>query len=178
MGNSLNYAKEIYYHFRDEHGESKVVPVRGVYVTGEFKPPAYFEPILRLVEVKTKPPLIEDYIETNLTHLSSTTHHLYDISINSAFTFDTYTQSSIPNQLHTTTHHLYDISIDPSFYTEDFWQESIPNQMHSTTHHLYDMNANTNYTYENYTSGQYGSQPEPLLRMIELNVNTSTVEDL
>lgn len=177
MGNSLSYAKEVYYHFRDEHGEAKVVPVRGVYVTGEFKPPMYFEPILRLLEVNANHPTIEDYIETSYTQTVSSSHHLYDMDLNTTFRVDEYTTGKIDDQKISTTHHLFDFDLDTTFHTEDFYTTSIPNQTMSTTHHLFDFDLDPTYSAIDYTRIIAGSQPEPMLRMIEFDTNTSTITD-
>lgn len=178
MGNSLNYAKEVYYHFRNEHGEAKVVPVRGVYVTEEFKPPMYFEPILRLHEVNTNHCTIEDYIETTIKQTVPTSHHLYDMSFYATYRMTSYTQASIPNQRITTTHHLYDMSFYPTFSIYEYTQQKLPNQVTPTTHHLYDMTFMHSNNVRFHTKVSMGSQPEPLIRLIELDVGTSTIEDL
>lgn len=85
MSDTITNAKEIYYSFRDEHGTRHVVPVRGVYVTGEWKPPLYMEPILRVIEFNTNSITIEDYIETEVDHEDMSSIHLYDVGADLSF---------------------------------------------------------------------------------------------
>ena len=118
MPDIINNAKEVYYSFRDDHGDRHMVPVRGVYVTGEYKPPSYIEPMLRLVSIKTTHPKIEEYTEVSKSHTSDTNHHLYDVDIDDYFQF----------------------TINPRTIK--------------------------------------GSQPEPILRLVEVNINKCIVEDV
>ena len=147
MPDIINNAKEVYYSFRDDRGDRHMVPVRGVYVTGEYKPPSYIEPMLRLVSIKTTHPMIEEYTEVSKNHTSDTTHHLYDVDIDDIFRIDWYSSKSTSNT-DDTTHHLYDVDID------DYFQFTI--------------NPRT----------IKGSQPEPILRLVEVNINKCIVEDV
>ena len=147
MPDIINNAKEVYYSFRDDRGDRHMVPVRGVYVTGEYKPPSYIEPMLRLVSIKTTHPKIEEYTEVSKSHTSDTTHHLYDVDIDDIFRIDWYSSKSTSNT-DDTTHHLYDVDVD------DYFQFTI--------------NPRT----------IKGSQPEPILRLVEVNINKCIVEDV
>ena len=147
MPDIINNAKEVYYSFRDDHGDRHMVPVRGVYVTGEYKPPSYVEPMLRLVSIKTTHPKIEEYTEVSKSHTSDTTQHLYDVDIDDVFRIDWYSSKSTSNT-DDTSHHLYDVDID------DYFQFTI--------------NPRT----------IKGSQPEPILRLVEVNINKCIVEDV
>ena len=149
MPDTISYAKEVYYAFRDEEtGTKQLVPVRGVYVTGEYKPPEYVEPILRVLEFKTNHPLIEDYIESSSRTKSGSSHHLYDIDLDATFVIEAYQSTNVPPQKEGSSHHLYDISVDPTYV----------------------ISAKTKVI--------GGSQPEPILRMIEFNVSSATIEDV
>ena len=147
MPDIINNAKEVYYSFRDDHGDRHMVPVRGVYVTGEYKPPSYVEPMLRLVSIKTTHPKIEEYTEVSKSHTSDTNHHLYDVDIDDVFRIDWYSSKSTSNT-DDTSNHLYDVDID------DYFQ--------------FTSNPRT----------IKGSQPEPILRLVEVNINKCIVEDV
>lgn len=177
MSDVLKYAKEIYYHFRDDNGDPRTVAVRGVYVTGVFKPPQYMDPMLRILEVNANNAKIEDYIETSYTQTVGASHHLYDMDLNTTFRVDVYTTGKIADQKISTTHHLFDFDLDTTFHTEDFYTTSMPNQTIGTTHHLFDFDTDPTYSIIGYTRIIAGSQPEPMLRMIEFNINTSTITD-
>ena len=148
MPDIINNAKEVYYSFRDDRGDRHMVPVRGVYVTGEYKPPSYIEPMLRLVSIKTTHPKIEEYTEVTKNHWSDTTNHLYDVDVDDIFRIDWYSSRTAPTQTGDTNHHLYDVDVD------DIFQFTI--------------NPKTTK----------GSQPEPILRLVEININKCIVEDV
>ena len=179
MPDIISYAKEVYYAFRDEEtGTKQLVPVRGVYVTGEYKPPEYVEPILRLLEFKTNHPLIEDYIESSATTKSGSSHHLYDIDLDATFVVEAYSQATAPTQKQGSSHHLYDINVDPTFVIEPYQSTTAPAQKQGSTHHLYDIIVDPTYVISVKTKVIGGSQPEPILRMIEFNVSSATIEDV
>lgn len=178
MSDTISNAKEIYYSFRDEQGVRKLTPVRGVYVTGEWKPPMYMEPILQVLEFKTNKCLIQEYIETNKTVTSDTSHHLYDVDIDSSFRIDVYSTATAPTQTHDTTHHLYDVDIDSRFHIDYYQTTNVPTQTHDTTHHLYDVEIDGSFQIVPKSTCIGGSFPEPILRVIEYNVTAVTIEDL
>ena len=179
MPDTISYAKEVYYAFRDEEtGTKQLVPVRGVYVTGEYKPPEYVEPILRVLEFKTNHPLIEDYIESSSTTKSGSSHHLYDIDLDATFRIDAYTQATAPPQKEGSSHHLYDIDLDATFVIEAYQSTNVPPQKEGSSHHLYDISVDPTYVISAKTKVIGGSQPEPILRMIEFNVSSATIEDV
>ena len=149
MSSTLTNAREIYYASRNsETNERRIIPVRGVYVADEYKSPLYAEPILRVLEFNTNHCLIEDYTEAQESINNGSSHHLYDIIVDASFTIELYTQAKAPNQLQGSSHHLYDIIVDS---TCDI---SLKSENHE------------------------GSQPEPILRIIEFNTPNSTIEDV
>jgi hypothetical protein len=179
MADTITYSKEIYYTFRDDHGERKVVPVRNVWVAGEWKAPTYVEPALRLVDFNTNHSKVEDYIETTApTQTISTTQHLFDFALDSFYYFDDYSRVTVPTQAISTTQHLIDFILDPTFEYLSYQKTAVPDQQMSTTHHLYDMRIYSTWSFEQVPNIISGSQPEPILRLIESNVNTCTIENL
>lgn len=179
MADRLSNAKQVYYSFRDPTtGTIKIVPVRGVYVTGEWKPPSYIEPTLNLLHIKTNHSTIEDFTEKTESPISTASHHLYDIDLDATFRIDLYTTDTAPNQMGTATHHLYDIDLDATFYIEEYQSTVAPNQIGTATHHLYDVDISNDIgTYTVHPKINAGSQPEPILRLIELNVSGVTIEN-
>lgn len=178
MSDIINYAREVYFKLpKDpETGTNKIVPIRGMYVTGEYKPPEYIEPVLHLLSVKTNRATIQDYVEKSVNHYSGTSHHLYDIDANDTYRIDWYTSKTAPNQFASTTHHLYDVDADDT-YRIDWYKSKSINHYSSTSHHLFDTDSDSSFTIVNKPIGIYGSQPEPILRLIELNVSGVTIED-
>ena len=99
------------------------------------------------------------------------------MDLNTTFRVDEYTTGKIDDKKISTTHHLFDFDLDTTFHTEDFYTTSIPNQTMGTTHHLFDFDTDPTYSIIGYTRIIAGSQPEPMLRMIEFNINASTITD-
>ena len=177
MPDIINNAKEVYYSFRDDHGDRHMVPVRGVYVTGEYKPPSYIEPMLRLVSIKTTHPKIEEYTEVSKSHTSDTNHHLYDVDIDDVFRIDWYSSRTAPSQTADTTQHLYDVDIDDVFRIDWYSSKSTSNT-DVTSHHLYDVDIDDYFQFTINPRTIKGSQPEPILRLVEVNINKCIVEDV
>ena len=149
MPDIISYATEVYYSFRDDDTHTKkMVQIRGMYVTGEYTPPEYIDPGLCILEFKTNHVTIEDYAEKSVNYETGSSHHLYDIDINGSFDIVAYSKTTAPDQTDGTTHHLFDLSVTPTF--------------------IIDLKSNE----------KCGSQPEPILRLIEFNVSTPTIEDV
>ena len=177
MPETISNAKEIYHKLpRDGTGTSKIVPVRGVYVTGEYKPPIYSDPSIQLQNISTGPSTIRDWIETRISITDiKTTHHIYDISVDSTFSFDTYTTSSMPTQTDISTHHMYDISVDSSFNIDYYTTDRLPDQIDIALQHLYDISMDPDFEISYKTSIVGGSQPEPMLRLIEIDIGPASI---
>ena len=55
-------SKEVYKHLKYAlHNRHEMVPVQGVYVSGEYRPPYYNDPILRIYTVSTQPATVVDF---------------------------------------------------------------------------------------------------------------------
>lgn len=179
MSSTLTNAREIYYASRNsETNERRIIPVRGVYVADEYKSPLYAEPILRVLEFNTNHCLIEDYTEAQESINNGSSHHLYDIIVDASFTIELYTQAKAPNQLQGSSHHLYDVSVDPTFIIESYQSEVIPQHNQGSSHHLYDIIVDSTCDISLKSENHEGSQPEPILRIIEFNTPNSTIEDV
>ena len=55
-------SKEVYKHLKYTlHDRHEMVPVQGVYVSGEYRPPYYNDPILRIYTVSSQPATVVDF---------------------------------------------------------------------------------------------------------------------
>lgn len=62
---SVFRSKEVYKKLKyDLHDRNEIVAVRGVYVSGEYRPPYYNEPILRIYEMSSRHATVVDFRET------------------------------------------------------------------------------------------------------------------
>lgn len=174
MSDVISYAKEVYYRFRDDQGTAKVVPIRGMYVTGEYKPPLYTNPIIHLLSLTTAHPLIEDYIETKRTSNSKASHHLYDVDIDPTFRIDYYSTAKAPNAYAKASHHLYDVSIDPTFRV-DYYTTTNKSISAKASHHLLDVSIDPSINIVEKKTDEKSSQPEPIIRMVLLSSTHPTI---
>ena len=174
MSDVISYAKEVYYRFRDDQGTAKVVPIRGMYVTGEYKPPLYTNPIIHMLSLTTAHPLIEDYIETKRTASTKASHHLYDVSLNPTFRIDYYTTAKAPNAYAKASHHLYDVDIDPT-YRVDYYTTINKSSNAKGSHHLYDVSINPSYSFSTKYTDEKSSQPEPIIRLALLSATSPII---
>ena len=180
MPDIITNAREIYYKTPKKlTGTNQIVPVRGVYVANVYKPPQYMEPILRINTISTNHCTIENFKEDEVTpEPLQTTHHLYDIDIDSSFNIDWYSTYIAPNHMNNATHHLYDIDIDSSYNIEYYQSTIVPNQSDNATHHLYDVDVNFSFDIDLLNISDKSSQPEPILRVIEFTTSKCKITNL
>ena len=180
MSGTISNAKEIYHKLpRDTSGNSSLVPVRGVYVTGEYKPPIYTDPSLNLLSITTNKSTVEDWVERYVTTTDiKTTHHLYDVSVDSTFRIDNYTTANMTPQTDHTTHHLYDIYMDPTFNIESYTTEQLAPQIDKAGQHLYDFTIDSDFEISYKSAIIGGSQPESTLRIVELSTGAATIMNI
>lgn len=175
MSDVISYAKEVYYKFRDEEtGTAHVVPIRGMYVTGEYKPPLYAEPIVRMVSLTTRHPVIEEYIERNINTYNSGSHHLFDVSLDATFRIDEYSSATAPNQYASGSHHMFDVDLDPSIHI-DYYSTSSKSITAEGSHHLFDASIDPTYVLTDQITQIKSSQPEPIIRFVLMTSNHPTI---
>jgi hypothetical protein len=179
MPDIISYATEVYYSFRDDDTHTKkMVPIRGMYVTGEYTPPEYIDPALCILEFKTNNVTIENYVEKSVDYEMGSSHHLFDIDVDDSFDIVAYSKATAPDQTDGTTHHLFDIDVDDSFDIVAYSKATAPDQTDGTTHHLFDLSVAPTFIIDSKSNEECSSQPEPILRLIEFNVSTPTIEDV
>ena len=177
MPDQISHAKEVYYNLPKDPvtGTRKIVPVRGLYVTDEWKPPLQVEPILRIVEIVGEPALVETYTTANEKEYDPTTtgFHLYDASMDTSnIPIDWYSSQTIPNQTDpdAASIHLYSVTIDSTMTADWYSRQTIPNQVDngSASIHLYAVTMDCTPSFDIYTHGGAFSNPEPILRLTEM----------
>ena len=100
---------------------------------------------------------------------------LLSVKTNKANIVD-YVEKSV-SHYSSTSHHLFDVDADDT-QRIDWYKSKSVSHYSSTTHHLFDVNSDSTFSIINKSSAIYGSQPEPILRIIEMNVSGLTVEDV
>ena len=180
MADQISHAKEVYFKTPKEYtGTNQIVPVRGVYVTGLYKPPLYTEPTLRLTEISGGPATVETYTTASATTRDySTGLHFYDAFIDASnINIDWYSRKTIPDQTFVSSIHPFDIDIDPTCVIDYYTRQYIPDQAFESGIHPYDIDIDLTQDFDYYTSSTSGSMPEPIVRLttIESSVEISNV---
>ena len=183
MSDWIDYASEVYYKIpRGPDGLNKIVPVRGVYVTGEWKPPVYIDPCVQVVEITGAPALVETYTTANADTYdpTATSLHLYDAYINTDDYKITWYTRGYNNQTdkHGSSIHLIDIDIDATV-SADWYSRGRNSQTdkHGSSIHLIDVDIDPGIVTVDYPTKRGGNLPEPMVRMTELFAECTVVSE-
>ena len=59
-------SKEVYKHLKNNpHDRNEIVPVQGVYVSGEYRPPYYNNPTIKIYTIESQPAEVVDFQDVN-----------------------------------------------------------------------------------------------------------------
>lgn len=171
--------KEIYKHIPyDVHNKNEIVPVRGVYVSGEYSPPYYNEPCILVTQLSSQHATVDDF-ETDQFDISPTeTSGLYNIGLTaSTYTLQRY-ERNWEDISPTKTSGLYNISATSSTYTLQRYEKDIDDISPTETSGLYNIGIKSStYVKTTFSVLKTSSTPEPILRITNLSSEDCTVTD-
>ena len=76
-------SKEVYKHLNyNLHDRNEIVPVQGVYISGEYRPPYYNDPVLMIYEMSSQPPKVDDFQDVNRSSDEDSVVKILDFSVN------------------------------------------------------------------------------------------------
>ena len=179
MPDLISNAKEIYLKVPKEmtEGTNKIVPIRGIYVTGEYKPPLYVDAGIQLLEIDSEPAEIYDYTTAHANDYDPTAIglHLYDAWVDTSVEVDDYRTTHAPDQTDETSGnvHLYDVFFNPSMRVDWYTRTKAPDQTDGISEtsgnvHLYDISIDPTQVNDFYKIIQGGSAQEPIIRITEI----------
>lgn len=148
-------SKEVYKQHRDLQGVSKIIPVRGLYVSGEHYEAMYIDHAITVDQFTSSPFTIVDYttISTSQTDHSV---NLIDVTGNVTASLERYTSSTIPNQ---TDHSVNLIHVDGSVDVtlDRYTTDNVPNQTDHSVN-LIHVDGSISYDIESYAinKGTFG----------------------
>lgn len=89
-------SKEVYKHApKEEGGQERIIPVKGVYVTGEYRPPYYAENGIQITMFDSGRATVVDYTSTYLDTTTSEGMYVYDLkATRGVYYFTRYTRDS------------------------------------------------------------------------------------
>ena len=142
-------SKEVYKHLKyNLHDRNEIVPVQGVYVSGEYRPPYYNNPVLMIYEMSSQPAKVDDFQDVNRSADEDTVVKILDFSVN----FQT---PSITNYTAASESSGEDTVVKILDFSVNFLQPSF-------TH---------------YNRKQTNMTPEPMLRLSTLTSEKATIEN-
>ena len=142
-------SKEVYKHLNyNLHDRNEIVPVQGVYISGEYRPPYYNDPVLMIYEMSSQPPKVDDFQDVNRSSDEDSVVKILDFSVN---------------------------FLQPSF---DFYKTISESSGEDTIVKVLDLSVNflqPSFTY--YNRKQTNMTPEPTLRLSYLSSEKATLEN-
>ena len=142
-------SKEVYKHLKYElHDRNEIVPVQGVYVSGEYRPPYYNNPVLMIYEMSSQPAKIVDFQDINRSSDEDTVVKVLDFSVD-------FQPVSITNYTTASESTGEDTVVKVLDFSTTFLQPSF-------TH---------------YNRKQTNMTPEPMLRLSTLTSEKATIEN-
>ena len=176
---SVFRSKEVYKKLKhDLHGKNEIVAVRGVYVSGEYRPPYYNEPILRIYEISSQHATVVDFKTEEKNASTTDTGGFYKIGL-SASTYNLTRYGKESKDASTTdTGGLYKLGISASTYNLHRYEKDYINATSTETGGLYKLRlTSVGYVQTRYYTDRGNSTPEPTLRISSLVAEPATVEN-
>lgn len=172
-------SKEVYKHLKyNLHNRNEIVPVQGVYVSGEYRPPYYNNPLLMIYEVSSQPAMVNDFQDVNRSSDEDTVVKILDFSVDfKPVNITNYTTAS-ESAGDDTVVKMLDFSVDflqPSF---DFYKTISESSGEDTIVKVLDFSTTflqPSFTY--YNQKQTNMTPEPMLRLSSLTSEKATIEN-
>lgn len=171
-------SKEVYKHLKyNLHDRNEIVPVQGVYVSGEYRPPYYNNPTIRIYAIESEDCLVENFYTDSVDiHISETTG-IYNFGLDDpVFTIQRYSAQYLDTDIQKTCG-IYGIDFaDPTFTITRYGREY--QDFTDNTAGIYGISLQTpTTTFERYSQQTNGSTPEPILRLSTLTSDKATVEN-
>lgn len=183
MPDLISYAKEIYKKPPKNVTSDKnvIVPIRGIYVTGVYKPPLYMETGVHIVAIDSTPATIKDYTTAYADDYDPTTSgfHVLDVFVDpTPYNIEAYRSAVAPNQVDTTASglHLYDININANvnidWYSRSYTDQTDGGRQNAMSSGicLYDIDIfYIGHRVDTCLIIDGGMSPEPCIRLTEIS---------
>ena len=172
-------SKEVYKHLKyDLHDRNEIVAVQGVYVSGEYRPPYYNNPIIRIYEINSNSAKVDDFQDVSRSSDEDTMVKILDFSMRiNPFTITNYTSTSV-NAGEDTIVKLLNFSASWLQPSMDFYKTISQNAGEDTIVKL--LNFSTSFirpTFITYHTERTNMTPEPMLRLSTLTSEVAVVEN-
>ena len=172
-------SKEVYKNFRyDIDKTKKVVPVQGVYIASEYRPPYYNNPTLRIYEISSVHATVVSFQDVTATNGEDPMYKILDFKV----------ERLIPNLINYTTgsanagedtmYKILDFQVNRLIPSCEFYESKSQNAGEDTMYKILDfqvtrLNPGETYFYK----AKGNSTPEPMLRLSSITSESALVEN-
>lgn len=170
-------SKEVFKNTRKSNGDKVVVPVYGMYVSGEYKPPYYNDTGVRITSISSNPATVADFSQEEITlpddHILNLIELTMDTTCPSIVNY-TRDEVTIPDD-HVL--NLIELTMDVGLsyiisYTQD--EVTIPDDH---VLNLIELTMDYGVSYTSYSNIHESMTPDPSLRITSIRTSKATVSD-
>lgn len=172
-------SKEVYKHLKyDLHNRKEIVAVQGVYVSGEYRPPYYNNPILRIYEINSNPARVDDFQDISRGSDEDSVVKILDFSTTiNPLTITNYTAVDTSTGDDSVVK-IIDFSATMLQPSMDFYKTINQNVGEDTVVKVLVFSVNTlQPTMTTYQTEKANMTPEPMLRLSILTSDVAVIEN-
>lgn len=176
MANIFN-SKEVYKRIpKVSSKDNPLRKVRGMYVTGDYRPPYYIDSSLHIMEINTNKPRIVDFTQVTKPTYDDSTVSLLDLSCNWDLKFNRYTRAT-GSVTDDSTVSLLDLSCNDLTLTKIPRPKAYADVDTGSTISLLDMNCSRNIKFTRYHSQKHGYIPEQICVVTDQYTTKASIEN-
>lgn len=172
-------SKEVYKNIRFEIDKTKkVIPVQGVYISGEYRPPYYNEPCVHIYEISSQDCNVADFKtdEYNTQGMETAGMYMFDVST-PTYSIQRYsTEYAEASPTETGGMYLFDISV-ASYNLQRYGKDYVDTQGMETAGMYTLIFFDQGYSITRHSKNDNGSTPEPIIRITGLSSENCIVEN-
>ena len=158
------------------HDKNEIVSVRGVYVSGEYKPPYYNETGLRITEISSNKPTVVDFKTETKSLTDTDTVGLLSFDSNPDISIVVYgVEKNSTTDQDTVGLLSFDVNTDLSIYV---FEKDYIGCNDTDTVGLLSFDVNDGFNFTCFNKKKTNSTPEPLLRLATISTQPATVENV
>ena len=176
---SVFRSKEVYKNFRyDIDKTKKVVPVQGVYIASEYRPPYYNNPTLRIYEISSVHATVVSFQDVTATAGEDGWYKILDFKVERTIpTLINYTTGSV-DAGEDAMYKILDFQVNRLIPSCEFYESKTQSAGEDTMYKILDFQVNRLNPEETYFYKAKGnSTPEPMLRLSSITSESALVEN-
>ena len=159
---------------KDLHNKDEIIPVRGLYITGQYRPPYYADPVINITAFTSNNASIFP-LTTAESGTTDSAVNILNIDVVPVFDVENYSVAS--SETADATVNILNIDVDNSLPDIEFYHTA----SESTTDAVVNiLNIDATFTHDitSLTSVTYKQNPEPILVMTGMTSNRASVDNI